>query len=91
MKNDLTEEEQSERQTKIRRSQMEMFAMQSDKGRLVRKQNLLKEEIRKMKIDLGHLKVSLEEKIKAEALLEREIMQIDEELIRAKKQMDTLK
>jgi predicted nucleic acid-binding Zn-ribbon protein len=91
MKNDFTEEEQAGRQMKIRRSQMDMFAMQSDKGRLTRKQNLLREEIRKMKINLGHLKADLEEKIKALALLDREILQIDEELAHAKKQMSTMK
>jgi predicted nuclease with TOPRIM domain len=91
MKNNLTTEEQSERQAKIRQMQTDMFVLQSDKSRLTRKQNLLREEIRKMKIDFGHLKAELEIKTNNERALAKEIALADEALARAKKQMGTIK
>ncbi len=91
MQNNLTAEEQSRRQTESRRSQLDMFALQSDKARLARKHDDLKAEMRRMQTDLAHLKSSLAEKTEAERLLVREIEQTDETLSRAKKHLDTLK
>jgi chromosome segregation ATPase len=91
MKNHLTDEERSHRQTEIRNAQTEMFVLQSDKKRIERKHNDLLAEIREMQRDLAHLKASLTEKTEAERTLAKEIAAIDEALTHTKKQMDTIK
>lgn len=91
MKNNLTDEERSRRQTDIRNAQTEMFVLQSDKKRMERKHNDLLAEISEMQRDLAHLKASLAEKLEAERALAKEIAMIDEALAHTKKQMDTLK
>lgn len=83
-------EEQAERRTGIRRSQTEILSLQSDKDRLVRKQNELAMEIRRLKGDLSRLKMDLEEKTASEQALAKEIALIDEEINHAKKHMNSL-
>lgn len=90
MRDASTPEEQIHRQTEIRRSQTEMFALQSDKSRLKRKQDDLVAEIRRSRAELAHLGASVEEKEAALRSLTREIELADELLTRAKKHIDTL-
>lgn len=90
MRDASTPEEQVRRQTEIRRSQTEMFALQSDKSRLKRKQDDLVAEIHRSRAELAHLGASVEEQEAALRSLTREIELADELLTRAKKHIDTL-
>ncbi len=89
--NDATAKEaQAHRQTELRRSQATLFSLQSDRSRFARRQSDLQAEIRRMKLELARLKVSIDEKEAAARSLAREIELIDEELNRTKKHMHTL-
>lgn len=90
MRDTLTPEEQTRRQTEIRRSQSEMFGLQSDKSRLKRKQDDLIAEIRRTRTEASHLQADLEEKEAALRSLTREIELADESMTRTKKHIDTL-
>lgn len=90
MRDTLTPEEQARRQTEIRRTQSEMFALQSDKSRLKRKQDDLIAEIRRTRTEAAHLQADLEEKETALRSLTREIELADESMARTKKHIDTL-
>jgi chromosome segregation ATPase len=87
---DLSPEEQSRRQTEIRRTQSEMFALQSDKSRLERKQSDMTVEIRHIRTELSHLQADLEEKEASLRSLAREIELADEAAVRAKKHINSL-
>lgn len=90
MRDVSTPEEQMHRQTEIRRSQAEMFALRSDKSRLEGKHSDLIAEIRRIRTELAHLEADLEEKEAARRSLAREIELADEAAVRAKKHMDLL-
>lgn len=90
MKNNLTPEEASHRQTQSRRLQTEMFSLQSDQSRLKRKHEDLVAEIRRLKTELSHLEENREEKETLERSLTREIELGEEAITRVKKQMDRL-
>ncbi len=90
MRNDLTPEEKIERRTDIRNSQSTSFSLQSDKGHLKRKQDEVLDEIHRIKTQIAHLNISLEEKEAVVRSLKREMELVDEELARTKKHMNML-
>lgn len=90
MKNNLTPEEISHRQTQSRRLQTELFGLQSDHGRLARKHVDLVAEIRRLKTELSHLQKDVAEKEALERSLTREIELAEEAIAHTKKQIDML-
>ena len=85
-----TPEEESHRQTEMRRSQTGLFSLESDRNRLKRKESELAAEVRRMQSELSHLEASLQENEMALRSLSREIELADEAIVREKKHMNTL-
>jgi len=87
---DGTIEEEARRQTEIRSSQMTLFSLQADRKRLEQKRSGVQAEIRRIRLEITHLKASLEEEEIALQSATREVELIDEAIVRAKKHINSL-
>lgn len=88
MKDTLNADDLEARRTQIRRVQLEMFGLQSDRGRLARKHTELLSDIHRLQTELAHLQATLAEKMASEAQLIRQIQAMEKEIGRSKKQMN---
>lgn len=83
-------EEATRRQTEIRNAQSDLFSLQSDKKRLERTCSDAQAEIRRMQLEISHLKASVDSREIALRASVREVELIDEEIMRVKKHMSSL-
>lgn len=90
MNSDVTPEEISHRQMQSRRLQTEMFSLEADQNRLIRKHNELVAELRRLQMELSRLKEDIENKSLLERSLAREVTLGQEAIARVKKQLHTL-
>lgn len=90
MNSDVTPEEISHRQMQSRRLQTEMFSLEADQNRLIRKHDELVAELRRLQMELSRLKEDIENKSLLERSLAREVTLGQEAIARVKKQLHTL-
>ena len=86
----MVSEEQREIQAARHRLESDLTILQSDKGRLDRKQEGLFMEIKRLQNDEKRLKIVIQEKEEEKRKVDREITEIEAEIIHAKKKMNTL-
>ncbi len=90
MNSDVMPEEISHRQMQSRRLQTEMFSLEADQNRLIRKHDELVAELRRLQMELSRLKEDIENKSLLERSLAREVTLGQEAIARVKKQLHTL-
>jgi len=69
---------------------MTLFSLQADRKRLEQKRSGVQAEIRRIRLEITHLKASLEEEEIALQSATREVELIDEAIVRAKKHINSL-
>ncbi|MGK2848990.1 MAG: hypothetical protein ACSLEX_02890 [Minisyncoccota bacterium] len=86
----LTNEEKALHQAKVRRAQLDLLSVQSDRNRLMHKQVDLIAELRRLHLTIEHLKTNIEDKTTEEHQVSKEIERLDEMIAHTKKAMNTL-
>lgn len=90
MRDEISKEDEAERRKALRQAEMAVDVLESDKRNLERKEKVLEEEVRQMKIEMARLAAELKKKEGALRLFVDALTQLDEDMGRAKKHRETL-
>lgn len=86
----MDEVDDTQKRSEKRRLEAEFFSLESDRTRLTQKIDALGIDMRRTKLDMDHLKISLQEKEVAKSGLDRNLALMDADLATIKKKMNAL-